>query len=340
MNKENLYHKGAELYEREKFADAIIVLLEAYAKDQEDVDTIILLAGCYINIAHFTEAAKWLFVANEIDANNPLIKYNLGYALLCMGRLSDAMKCMNECLGLNPPFEIKKMTKRMLKSEEYFTKKLENNYNISLEEEFECEEKFCKAQEYLYTKRFEEAIALYKFILEKKPNFHRAIQNIGVCYIEQGKPKEALNYFENALSISPTDDLCLGNIAHANYLLGNLEKSREYSEKAMNAVKDPLLRDLIRLITLFIKIEQFEFARKLLTSYSDAHDNAQLTFLSGVVYAKQKDYLAAKGEFQIIRKHSKTAREYLEETKQLIEGRIKKFDFEPKMPVDASEDMI
>jgi len=257
-----------------------------------------------------------------------------------MGRLNDAMKYMQECLRLNPPHEIKKMAKRMIQSREYFSEKLKNNYNIPLEEEFECEEKFLLAQRHLYNRQFEKAIALYEWILEKKPNFHRAIQNIGVCYIQDGKPQEALKYFERALSISPNDDLCLGNLAHAYYLMGNFEKSREYSEKAMDAVEDPLLRDLIRLITLFIEIEQFEYARKLLTIYSDAYDNTQLTFLSGVLYAKQKDYLAAKEEFQIIRKHSKTAMEYFEKTNQLIEGRINTFDFEPKMTVDASEDII
>ena len=76
-------------------------------------------------------------------------------------------------------------------------------------------------------------------------------------------------------------------------------------------------------VTLFIDIGQLEFARKLLNDCNDAYDNAQLTFLSGVIYAKQKDYLAAKEEFQSIRKISKTAMEYFEKVKALADGTIK-----------------
>jgi len=176
--------------------------------------------------------------------------------------------------------------------------------------------------------------------LEKKPNFHRAIQNIGVCYIQDGKPKKALRYFERALSISPTDDLCLGNLAHAYYLLGDYGKSQEYSEKSMKNVNDPLLRDLLRLITLFIEIEQFNFARELLSRYRGVHNNNQLTFLSGVLYAKQKEYPAAKEEFQIIRKYSTVASEYFENAKALADGKIKNPNFEPKIAFDLNEDMI
>ena len=340
MEKEELYAKGAELYENERYVAALEALSEAYRKDPDDVDTIILLAGCYLNIAHFTQAARLLLDADKLDPKNPMIKYNLGYALLCMGRLNDAIRCMKKCLSLNPEAEIKKMAKRAINSRKHFSKKLENNYIISLEEEFDCEDKFLLAQKHLYNKQFDKAITFYEEILEKKPNFHRAIQNIGVCYIQDGKPKKALRYFERALSISPTDDLCLGNLAHAYYLLGDYGKSQEYSEKSMKNVNDPLLRDLLRLITLFIEIEQFNFARELLSRYRGVHNNNQLTFLSGVLYAKQKEYPAAKEEFQIIRKYSTVASEYFENAKALADGKIKNPNFEPKIAFDLNEDMI
>lgn len=339
-DKEMSYDKALELYEKERFTETIELLLKVYADDPYDIDVITLLAACYVNIAHFTDAVRLLSNADTIDPKNPMIKYNLGYALLCMGRLNDAMECMNECLRLNPSDEIKEATERMIKSKEYFAERLENNYNISLEEELECEEKFRQAQKYLYTKRFEEAIVLYNTILEKKPGFHQAIQNIGVCYIKSGKHSEALKYFEEALRISPKDELCLGNLAHANYLLGNLEKSRKYSDRVMKVIKKPLLRDLLRLITLFIEIEQFEFARRILTDHCDTYDNIQLTFLSGLLYAKQKDYSAAKEEFQNISRVSMLAKEYLEKVEQLIDGRINEYDFQPKMAIAESKDMI
>src|SRR3989338_1911740 len=120
MGKEELYNKGAELYENERYAEALEILSEAYRKCPDDVDTIVLLAGCYINIAHFTEAARLLLDADKLDSKNPMIKYNLGYTLLCMGRVNDAMGCMEKCLRLNPEAEIKKMAKRMINSRKHF----------------------------------------------------------------------------------------------------------------------------------------------------------------------------------------------------------------------------
>jgi Flp pilus assembly protein TadD len=136
MNAEKLYFKGAELYEQGKYAEAIDVLSKACENAPYDADTLILLAGCYLNIYRYTDATKVLILADKTDAQNPIIKYNLGYALLCMGRLNDGKDYIKECLQLNPPSEIKKMAKRMLKSEKYFADHLENNYKISLEEEF------------------------------------------------------------------------------------------------------------------------------------------------------------------------------------------------------------
>jgi len=73
---ENLYDKGAELYKDERFGEAIEVLLEAYRKDPNDTDTIVLLAGCYTQIVHFTEAARLLLDADKLDPKNSIIKYN------------------------------------------------------------------------------------------------------------------------------------------------------------------------------------------------------------------------------------------------------------------------
>jgi thioredoxin-like negative regulator of GroEL len=66
MNKENLYDTGTELYKNERYGEALEILSEAYRKDPNNVDTIVLLAGCYINIAHFTEAARLLLDADRL----------------------------------------------------------------------------------------------------------------------------------------------------------------------------------------------------------------------------------------------------------------------------------
>ena len=153
MNKEEAYDYAYRLYEDGNNSEAITVLEGLCREHPEFLDALNLYAGCLINISHFIDATRILMNAEKIDPESPEIKYNLGYALLCAGRVSDAMRYFEESLKMNPQTEAKKMAERMLKERQDFEKNIENNYPISLEEEFECYDNFLKAQRFLYSKK-------------------------------------------------------------------------------------------------------------------------------------------------------------------------------------------
>ena len=245
-----------------------------------------------------------------------------------MGRVKDAMGYLEEGLGLNPTKKVRKMIRRMMKHNAEFEAKMENNYGISLEDEFECYDMFIEAQKCLYSNNPEEAIKIYEKILSKKPNHSNTISNIGVAYIMLKQPEKALPWLEKALSLTPKDGITLSNLAYAHFLLKHFEKSSQCVEELMKVIKDPPLRDLMRVLTALIGMGQYNNARELIHLYNKGHP--QIIFLSGVLYAKEKDFANAQKEFLKI-EGSKTARNYYEKACQLATGEIKSFNFEPKV---------
>ena len=327
MSKDELYNRAYDLFEEQRFAEAIGILASLHIKCPDDSSIAGLLANCHLKIHHFTDAARILMDADRAEPGNPEIKYNLGYALLCMGRVNDAMKAFDESLRFNPQKEVKKRISNIFNHRAEFEAKMENNYDIPLEDEFECYDMFIEAQQCLYSGKCERAISLYEKILLKKPYHSNTIDNIGVAYVMLKEPQKAMPYLEKALSLSPKDEIAIVNMAHAHFLLGNAEKSSQYVEEMMTIIKNPPLRDLIRLLTALIDMGQYKHARELINK----GEHPQITFLSGVLYAKEKDYVNAKAEFFKVKGISEMAKRYYGKTGELISGKIKGFQFEAKV---------
>ena len=337
MNQDKYYEIAGELYNNKEYARAIEILNKVHKKYPDDTDILVLLAGCYIEITRFLDAARILLIAAKIEPNEPIILYNLGYALLCSGRLDDAYKYFEKCLELNPPKEIKKMVQKMLKEKDYFKKNLDVNGCSTLEEEFEVYDDFIKAQEFLYSGKYDKSILLYNRILEVNPNHYQSIQNIGTAYILQNQPEKALPYFEKSNNLHPTDNLGIANLAYAYYKIGNIEKSDSYIKELESKIDKPILRDLIRIITILIEIKEYNLARKLIEE--SEYKNPQIVFFSGVLHALKKEYPEAKARFKMLSPISFIAHKYYEAVCLLENEKITEYSFEPKI-IESTIDML
>ena len=338
MNREEYFDRATELYECKKYGEAIELLVRANTKYPDDTDILLLLAGCYVQITRFIDAVKVLLLANKIEPNEPTILYNLGYALLCGGRINDAYKYFDECLKLNSPKEVRKMAQGMIKNRVEFEKMLDKSESISLQEEFDVYDFFLEAQKYLYSGKYEKAIFIYNKILEKVPKHYQSIQNIGTAYMMQNMLEKAISYFEKSIALHPSDDMCLANLAHAYHKIGNVEKSEFYIKELEKNIDKPILRDLIRILVILIEIKQFDFARKLIND--SEHNNIQVDFLSGILYALQKDYQNAKSIFLKLKGVSDLASEYYNADCSLEEGKIKEYAFESRNIIDSSVEVL
>ena len=77
----------------------------------------------------------------------------------------------------------------------------------------EIKEKFQKAENLRFSNKFEEAIKIFKEILEKIPDFNPALHNIGVCYTSLNKLDEAEKYYLKCLNLKGIHFQTLNNLA-------------------------------------------------------------------------------------------------------------------------------
>ena len=63
-------------------------------------------------------------------------------------------------------------------------------------------------------------------------------------------------------------------------------------------IDKPILRDLIRIITILIEIKEYNLARKLIEE--SEYKNPQIVFFSGVLHDLKKEYPEAKARFKML----------------------------------------
>ncbi len=86
-----------------------------------------------------------------------------------------------------------------------------------------------KGNAYAQLSNFNEAIASYEKALTIDPSYTDALTNIGNCYAAMKDIPRAIQTFEKVLAIDPSNYKAITNLAVSYRLLGNEEKSKEYS---------------------------------------------------------------------------------------------------------------
>jgi dTDP-N-acetylfucosamine:lipid II N-acetylfucosaminyltransferase len=98
------------------------------------------------------------------------------------------------------------------------------NYTIEIQK---AENLYCEG-------KFEEAISLFKTIIEKNPDSYVAYNNMGVIYYELGDSRKAKDFFTKALTIKEDYQDALLNIADYFQNNNNFTVAAEYLEKVLN----------------------------------------------------------------------------------------------------------
>jgi len=327
LQRGDLYDEAADLYEEKRYSEAIELLGFGIIRWPTDNELLLLLAGCFLELHKFTEASRILLRAEKIAPEDPLIAYNLGYALFCMGRVSDGEEHVRKALGLNPPGKVRKMAQRMLDSVQEFRKTNNTDSRISLEEEFLCQDLFLKAQEHLYANDHKKAMSLYRKVLKKKPEHASSVMNLGLCHVRLGEFAKGLPYLKKAHELEPSDPLALANIALACHYQGEAEVSERYVADLMERTRKFTLRNLVRVATVLVQLGKYDAAQQILEK--NPYTNDQWAFHLGVVNALKKDYAKAMERFKPLRQRWKRAGLYYRKAEDLSRGKIRSFRFEP-----------
>ncbi|MDD3295833.1 MAG: tetratricopeptide repeat protein [Candidatus Omnitrophica bacterium] len=239
------YLKGLAYVERKDYPAGLRALEEARAEDPDSIHIRLKIATVLINMRRFDEAEKILLEVKEIDPNN------LDVSLVLIFVYSYAQK----------------------------DKELEEEYEFFLEKAHESKPKDIGISEYLaqfyfYKKKPQQAIEVYKKIIETNPKHVTAYFWLGYLYEEAGRRREAVDMWKAGLEIDgsyapilnslgyvyaqegnnldlaeemvqkalkeePENGAYLDSLGWIYYRKGDFDKAKEYLEKSITYIKDP-----------------------------------------------------------------------------------------------------
>ncbi|MCX7966733.1 MAG: tetratricopeptide repeat protein [Syntrophorhabdaceae bacterium] len=135
--------------------------------------------------------------------------------------------------------------------------------NIKKEDDANIVRMFNQALSEAGNGRIDEAKKLYLKILEERPDYIDALNNLGVLAMMQGNSKEALSYYRKILEKSPHYGKAYNNMALILLKEGDRKLAEEYFRKAIEIDRDAI-EGYINLSALLRSEKRLKEAEKLL----------------------------------------------------------------------------
>lgn len=198
------YLRGIQLYELERYQDAVSYFKKALEFDPEDYSTIFHLAHCYLQLDDLEKSEEMANALLQINPDNENVYFLLSQIYLSKSNLKKALEFIDKAISIYP-YEA-----------DFFGQKSyiqlnEKNYESSLNFAneglaLEPNNKLClnaRVQALTKLNRKEEATATIENLLEKDPENVYSHANVGWSKLENGNTKEALHHFKQALALDP-----------------------------------------------------------------------------------------------------------------------------------------
>ncbi len=171
--------------------------------------------GCeYLQTGEMTKAVEVLSKARQLNATEPRVLANLGYALMECGRFDESRQVLDECLRTDP-----KHHDGLL------------NFAVGL----------------MRQKRFVQALGVFQQLLNNHPESFLAYKNQGLCFLHLKNPAKGVESFTRSLELLPTFsdselDLAVAYIFQnqvpmALHHIGNVLKREPQNARAMDMKK-------------------------------------------------------------------------------------------------------
>ena len=202
------YGLGLVLEELDRYDDAIISFKDALALQDDDIDTLLHLARCYLQLDTPKPAIQYLEQVNQIDAE---CEAGYCYRILAYAQLEDHDQA-------------------------------EQMFYMARQIEEECPSCYDHiAQSLVQIGKFDKAIWCWEQCLQIDPHFPDAYANLAVPYWNKGLHARAHSYFLRQLRQAPGD---LDTLVNLGVLLCEMGKSNEAREKFKHALElDPAQAD-------------------------------------------------------------------------------------------------
>jgi tetratricopeptide (TPR) repeat protein len=233
------YNKGTALHNLKNYKQAIECYNETLKLDSDYVSALVDKAGALIGLKErFEEALQCCDKALELDPNNSAVWAKKGYVLIEMKKFEASLKFFIESKRLNP------------NSDDAWIGQGNALYFLN---------------------RFDEAFECYDWALKKINEKNTWLwNNCGACLHMKGDHYRAIEFFDKALSIDPSNLNSYINKAECLVETNRLAEYPTYLNKAIELCKADLsfaqFNDKLNLAELFILARRYQEASKILTT--------------------------------------------------------------------------
>jgi tetratricopeptide (TPR) repeat protein/SAM-dependent methyltransferase len=193
--------QAGQLAEAERLCHAIL------SGEPNDAATIHLLGFIAYKSGRPAVAIDLIARAIAADEKNPDCHFNMGLALLAVGRLPDAVTHFARAKALKPKYaaEVSRLVN--------FT--------------------YARANQALEQGKLAEAIAHYQQTVALKPDFAEAYSNLGVALMAQGQPAQAVAAYRRALAINPRLVMTCRNLGRVLLGCGDVMEAMALARRAL-----------------------------------------------------------------------------------------------------------
>jgi len=199
----------ALIYEEKKDWNSAINLLEKTLPKNPDILVYLRLSYYYSQVGRTNKSVRLLEKAKKIGPETAEINFFLGLAYMDLKKHKKAEKSFLRAIDLNSNF-----------TEAYF-------YLGVIYEQ---------------TKRFEKSIPYFKKVIENDPKNANAMNYLGYSYADRNiNLNEAEELIKKALEIEPENAAFIDSLGWVYFRKGEYEKAKEYLEKAIEKLKDPVI---------------------------------------------------------------------------------------------------
>jgi tetratricopeptide (TPR) repeat protein len=219
----------ADLYmELGQLKNTMVTLQQASVIDGQNTDIMLKTAEIYFMFKKYTETFEFVNKALEIEPHNDRAFFLRGHTYKEMGDTARAIKNFMDCINNNPQNFNANLELGILFAANHDRLAIDYYGNAMKIDSTRIEPYYNLGMFYQEHQMENEAIAIYKLLIDFAPEFEHAPYNIGYIMLEVLQlPDEALPYFTQAIEINPNYYQAYFNRGLCYEMLGNIAMARQ-----------------------------------------------------------------------------------------------------------------
>jgi tetratricopeptide (TPR) repeat protein len=221
---ESLYKKALAFKSERKCDEALAALKKAVEQKPDYAEAWYEMGWCYNETQQFSLAQDVLQKSNQFKKGQYLTLYELGFALLHVNRIDEALAFYNQALQLNPSFTQAYVAKGDLYKD--------------------------------YKENTAEALASYLKALQLDTSFNKVYYWVGWCYNDLEQYQLAVPYLQKAITFETQNYLSYTELGFSYYSMG------QYSNAVDILIKSDALKPKFDVTLYYLGLSYIKVQRK------------------------------------------------------------------------------